>query len=53
VVVSVTAAGQTILVDRRCVNNQGVVRALGEFSLAEQRQLVVAIPLLEKLAQRL
>lgn len=53
VVMSVTAAGQTILVDRRCVNTQRVARALDEFSLAEQRQLVVAIPLLEKLAQRL
>jgi DNA-binding MarR family transcriptional regulator len=53
VVMSVTTAGQRILGDRRCVNNQRVARALGEFSLAEQRQLVVAIPLLEKLAQRL
>lgn len=53
VVMSVTTAGQTILVDRHCVNTQRVARALGEFSLAEQRQLVVAIPLLEKLAERL
>jgi len=53
VVMSVTTAGQRILVDRRGVNTQRVARALGEFSLAEQRQLVVAIPLLEKLAERL
>jgi DNA-binding MarR family transcriptional regulator len=53
VVMSVTTAGQTILVDRRCVNTQRVARALGEFSLAEQRKLVVAIPLLEKLAEQL
>jgi DNA-binding MarR family transcriptional regulator len=53
VVMSVTTSGQTILGDRRCVNNQRVARALSEFSLAEQRRLVVAIPLLEKLAERL
>jgi DNA-binding MarR family transcriptional regulator len=53
VVMSVTAAGQGMLVDRRCVNTQRMARALAEFSPAEQRRLIAAIPLLEKLAERL
>jgi DNA-binding MarR family transcriptional regulator len=53
VVMSVTATGRGILVDRRCVNTQRMARALAEFSPAEQRRLIGAIPLLEKLAERL
>jgi DNA-binding MarR family transcriptional regulator len=53
VVMSVTPAGQGILVDRRCANTQRMARALAEFSPGEQHRLVAAIPLLEKLAERL
>ena len=53
VVMSVTTAGQEILVDRRCANTQRMARALVEFDPTEQDRLVAAIPLLEKLAQRL
>ncbi len=51
VVMSVTAAGRQILLDRRSANTQRVTRALAEgFSPAEQRRLFAAIPLLERLA---
>jgi DNA-binding MarR family transcriptional regulator len=51
VVMSVTAAGRQILLDRRAENTGRVVRALAEgFSPAEQRRLAEAVPLLERLA---
>jgi DNA-binding MarR family transcriptional regulator len=53
VVMSVTRAGQRIVVDRRDLNTQRMARALAEFSPAEQHRLVAAIPLFEQLAERL
>lgn len=51
VVMSVTAAGTQILLDRRSANTERVARALAEgFSAQEQRRLAEAIPLLERLA---
>jgi DNA-binding MarR family transcriptional regulator len=53
VVVSVTAAGQQILVDRRSASTQRVTRALAALSPAERNQLIATIPLLQTLAERL
>ena len=51
VVMSVTAAGRQILLDRRSANAQRLNRTLAEgFSPAEQRELIAVIPLLERLA---
>lgn len=51
VVMSVTAAGRQILLDRRSVHTQRMAGALADgFSPAEQRRLIAAIPLLERLA---
>ncbi|HEY1641926.1 MAG TPA: MarR family transcriptional regulator [Streptosporangiaceae bacterium] len=54
VVLSVTAAGQDVLRTRRSARTQALARALAAgFSPAELRQLQVAAPLLERLAQQL
>jgi DNA-binding MarR family transcriptional regulator len=54
VTMSVTAAGRAVLVDRRSESTQRLARAIGaEFSPAEQRKLLAALPLLDRLAERL
>lgn len=54
VVLSVTAAGQDVLRTRRSARTQALARALAAgFSPAELRQLQVAAPLLERLAEQL
>ena len=53
VVVSVTTAGQQILVDRRSENTQRVTHALAALTSAERNQLINTIPLLQTLAERL
>jgi DNA-binding MarR family transcriptional regulator len=54
VLMSVTAAGRRVLVDRRSRNTRRMAQALADgFSPAEQRRLIAAIPLLERLADRL
>jgi DNA-binding MarR family transcriptional regulator len=53
VLMSVTAAGRRVLVDRRSLNTQRMAHALQGLSQADQRRLVSMIPLLERLADRL
>jgi DNA-binding MarR family transcriptional regulator len=54
VLMSVTAAGRRVLVDRRSLNTRRMAEALaGGFSPSEQRRLISMIPLLERLADRL
>jgi len=54
VVMAVTAAGRDLLADRRSATTQRLARALdAEFSAAERRRLLAAVPLLERLAERL
>jgi DNA-binding MarR family transcriptional regulator len=54
VVLSVTAAGRRLLNDRASASAQRMVRALAEgFTPAERRLLADAIPLLDRLADRL
>jgi DNA-binding MarR family transcriptional regulator len=54
VVISVTAAGRELIDDRRCASTQRIDRALSEeFTNAERAQLLDALPLLERLAERL
>jgi DNA-binding MarR family transcriptional regulator len=51
---SATTRGRTLLEGRRSLNAQRVARALGdELTPAELHQLVAAIPLLERVAERL
>ncbi|TAK68251.1 MAG: MarR family transcriptional regulator [Actinomycetota bacterium] len=51
---TVTAAGRRLLVGRRSRNARGVAVALAaEFTPAEQEQLAKALPLLERLADRI
>jgi len=51
-VLSVTAAGQDVLRDRRDKSTQRLAQALSSgFSATEMRQLLAAAPLLERLAQ--
>jgi DNA-binding MarR family transcriptional regulator len=52
ILLSVTAAGRSMLRDRRTVRTQQLARALaGGFTAAELDQLMAAAPLLERLAQ--
>lgn len=54
VLMSVTADGRRLLVDRRSANSQRMATALTEgFSREEQRQLIAVIPLLERMADTL
>ncbi|WIY00010.1 MarR family transcriptional regulator [Amycolatopsis mongoliensis] len=54
VLMSVTAAGVKLLTDRRSRTTQLMATALAEkFTAAEQRELVAAIPLIERLADEL
>jgi DNA-binding MarR family transcriptional regulator len=54
VLMTVTPAGRALLADRRSESTQRIARVLGEeFTAAERRQIVVALPLLDRLAQRL
>lgn len=54
VLMSVTEAGVTLLTDRRSVTTRRMAAALAEqFTEAEQRELIAAIPLIERLADRL
>jgi DNA-binding MarR family transcriptional regulator len=51
-VLSVTAAGQQVLTDRRAQSTRRLARALeADFTPAELDQLRTAVPLLERLAQ--
>jgi DNA-binding MarR family transcriptional regulator len=51
---SVTSAGKRLLAGRRSVNAQRMARALDEsLTPAERKKLLAAIPLLERLAERL
>lgn len=54
VVMSVTAAGRGVLADRRSESTQRIGQVLtAEFTAAERRQLLDAVPLLERLAEGL
>lgn len=54
VVMSVTTAGRALLTDRRSQTNDLMATALAErFTPAEQRRLIAAIPLIERLADEL
>jgi DNA-binding MarR family transcriptional regulator len=54
VVMSVTSAGRGVLDDRRSESTQRIGRVLtAEFTAAERRRLLDAVPLLERLAERL
>ena len=54
VLMSVTAAGVQLLTDRRSETTRKMATALAEkFTVAEQRELVAAIPLIERLADEL
>ena len=53
VLMSVTAAGRRVMVDRRSLNTQRMADALAGLTAAEQRRLVAVIPLLERLADGL
>jgi DNA-binding MarR family transcriptional regulator len=54
VVLSVTGAGRDVLQDKRNARTEAMARALAAgFTPAEVRQLMVAAPLLERLAQSL
>ncbi|WP_067677810.1 MarR family winged helix-turn-helix transcriptional regulator [Nocardia miyunensis] len=54
VVMSVTDTGRGVLDDRRSESTQRIARVLtAEFTAAERRQLLDAVPLLERLAERL
>jgi DNA-binding MarR family transcriptional regulator len=54
VVLSVTGAGRDVLQDKRNARTEAMARALeAGFTPAEVRQLMVAAPLLERLAQSL
>jgi len=54
VLMSVTGAGVQLLTDRRSETTRKMATALAEkFTVAEQRDLVAAIPLIERLADEL
>ncbi len=54
VLMSVTDAGVQLLTDRRSVTTERMATALAErFTTAEQRKLIAAIPLVERLADAL
>jgi DNA-binding MarR family transcriptional regulator len=54
VLLSITADGRRLLVDRRSANSQRMAVALTEgFSREEQHQLIAVIPLLERMADTL
>ncbi|MET9361189.1 MarR family transcriptional regulator [Streptomyces sp. NPDC006632] len=54
VVMRVTDAGRTVILDRRSESVQGLASAIeAELTLAERRELVAALSLLERLAERL
>ncbi|WP_326949791.1 MULTISPECIES: MarR family winged helix-turn-helix transcriptional regulator [unclassified Amycolatopsis] len=54
VLMSVTDAGVRLLTDRRSVTTERMATALAErFTAAEQRKLIAAIPLVERLADAL
>ncbi|MFF3571068.1 MarR family winged helix-turn-helix transcriptional regulator [Nocardia jiangxiensis] len=54
VVMSATTAGRSILDDRRSESTQRISHVLtAEFTAAERRRLLDAVPLLERLAERL
>jgi len=51
VVLSLTEAGRTALGDRRSARTQILASTLAEFSSEERRHLLVAAPLIERLAE--
>ena len=53
VVMSVTDAGRKLITDRRSRTNERFAAALTQFSPAERRRLIDAIPLFERLAEGL
>ncbi|MBU3064975.1 MarR family transcriptional regulator [Nocardia sp. NEAU-G5] len=54
VLMSVTDAGRELIGDRRCESTLRIERALAaEFTAAERQHLIDALPLLERLAERL
>ncbi len=54
VVMTVTDAGRTVIRDRRSESVQGLANAIeAEFTLAERHELVTALSLIERLAERL
>ncbi len=54
VLMTVTETGVKLLTDRRSATTRRMAAALGEkFTAAEQRELVAAIPLIERLADEL
>lgn len=53
-VITVTEAGRTVVTDRRSASVRRLAAALGEdFTPAERRELAAALPLLDRLAERL
>jgi DNA-binding MarR family transcriptional regulator len=53
-VLTVTAAGRKMLLDRRSASNQRLTSILGgEFTATERRKLLAVLPLLDRLADRL
>jgi DNA-binding MarR family transcriptional regulator len=54
VVMAVTPAGRTLLRDRRSESAQRIAQAMAEgLTAAERRRLLAALPLLDRLAERL
>jgi DNA-binding MarR family transcriptional regulator len=54
VLVSVTPAGRTMVLERRSESARRITRALAEeFTAAERRKLLAVLPLLDRLAERL
>jgi DNA-binding MarR family transcriptional regulator len=54
VLLTVTAAGRKVLLDRRTESNQRLAAVLeAEFTAVERRRLLAVLPLLDRLAERL